>query len=429
MKVVEKLYNLVKDSDSISEKTKNIFSNCIQNTFTRTLIPTKRDDYFVLTGDIPAMWLRDSSGQIKPLFYIDDKEADEIILKVIKRQLYCLKKDLYANAFNIDANAKSWDRNDITEWNDYIWERKYELDSICYPLDILVMYYEKTGDLSVFNEEFFKLFDKILEMLIIEQHHLELSKYHFERPNPYVYYDTLAGNGRGSKVTYTGMSWSGFRPSDDACTYQYLIPSNFFLVKVLYYLEKIFKKHFEYKKKIIDKMHKLRIEVQEGIEKYAIVKDKDFSKIYAYEVDGLGNYLLMDDANVPSLLSLPYLECPTLDKDIYKNTRKFILSNKNPYYFEGKVAKGIGSPHTPKNYIWHIALSIQSMTEIDKNKQKELIDILTNTDADKGLMHEGFNKDDHYQYTRDWFSWSNSLYCEAILKFLGYNRIIKEVLE
>lgn len=125
MDFINELIELVNKSDRISEKTKKIFENCINNTFTRTLIKTDRDDYFVLTGDIPAMWLRDSSGQIKPLFYIKSKKADDVIKKVIKRQLFCLSKDLYANAFNENDNAKSWDRNDITKWNDWIWERKY----------------------------------------------------------------------------------------------------------------------------------------------------------------------------------------------------------------------------------------------------------------------------------------------------------------
>lgn len=425
MKVVDDLIKLIENREEISEKTKKIFKECIHNTFTRTLIETDRDDYFVLTGDIPAMWLRDSSGQIKPLFYLDTEESNDVIRKVIKRQLFCLDKDLYANAFNQDNNGKSWDRSDITEWNDWIWERKYELDSICYPLDIIYMYYEKTKDKKIFDSKFFELFDKILNMLIVEQNHLEKSTYHFERPNPYVYYDTLAGNGKGSPVTYTGMSWSGFRPSDDACTYQYLIPSNFFLVKVLTKLIEIFEKEFKEKEEIINKTKKLRNEVKDGIEKYAIFNNEKHGKIYAYEVDGLGNSLFMDDANVPSLLSLPYLECVSNNDEIYLNTRSFILSKDNPYYYEGKVAKGIGSPHTPKDYIWHIALSMQSMTARSKEEQKECIDVLTNTDGDKYLMHEGFHKDDASIYTRDWFSWSNSLFCEAVLRYLGYDRIKK----
>lgn len=422
MKVVNDLISLIKDSDKISDKTKLIFSECIQNTFTKTLIPTDRDDYFVVTGDIPAMWLRDSSGQIKPLFYLDTEESNEIIKKVIKRQFYCLDKDLYANAFNVENNDKSWDKNDITEWNPYIWERKYELDSICYPLDTLCMYIEKTGDLEILDEKMYETIEKIIDMLIIEQNHLENSKYYFKRPNPYVYYDTLAGDGYGSPVAYTGMTWSGFRPSDDACKYQYLIPSNIYLTKVLNKLYLILNKN---KKELLKKIEKLNIDVRKGLNEYAIC-DSKFGKIYAYEVDGLGNYNLMDDANVPSLLSLPYLECDFIDDGIYSNTRKFVLSSENPYYYEGKIASGIGSPHTPKDYIWHISLSIQSMTSNDKEEQKKLIELLTRTDGEKNLMHEGFHKDDDKIYTRDWFSWSNSLFCEAVLRYLGYSRIVKE---
>lgn len=425
-KVVDDLIALIKDKQDISLKTKKIFENCIKNTFTKTIKETKRDDYFVITGDIPAMWLRDSSGQIKPLFYIDTEESNEIIYKVLKRQLFCLSKDIYANAFNEEDNNNSWDNNDITDKNPYIWERKYELDSICYPLDTLCMYYEKTKDLKLFDLSFFKLLNEILDILIIEQNHLEKSKYYFKRPNPYVYYDTLSGDGYGSPVKYTGLTWSGFRPSDDACTYQYLIPSNIFLIKVLQKLIKVFKKEFSNENLIIDKMKNLKKDIELGIEKYGVVVEEN-KKIYAYEVDGLGNYLLMDDANVPSLLSLPYLECD-ISSEIYENTRSYILSNKNKYYYEGELASGIGSPHTPKDYIWPISLSIQSMTEKDKNKQKELLEILTKTDGNKYLMHESFHKDDDNNYTRDWFSWSNSLFCEAVLVYLGYTRIIKEEL-
>ena len=131
----------------------------------------------------------------------------------------------------------------------------------------------------------------------------------------------------------------------------------------------------------------------------------------------------MDDANVPSLLSLPYLEYIEKDNPLYKNTRAFILSNKNKNYFEGKAAKGIGSDHTPEDYIWHIALAIELMTSIDHSEKDEILAFFEKTHADTYLCHEGFHKDDSFKYTRDWFSWSNSMFVEAVLRYIGLDLV------
>ncbi|MEG0453738.1 MAG: glycoside hydrolase family 125 protein, partial [Coprobacillus sp.] len=145
----------------------------------------------------------------------------------------------------------------------------------------------------------------------------------------------------------------------------------------------------------------LRIQIEEGIDKFGIVHNEEFGDIYAYEVDGLGNFNFMDDANVPSLLSIPYLEFRGIDDEIYQNTRKFILSKNNPFYYEGKAASGIGSPHTPPEYIWHIALSMNGLTTNNADIIKDLINTLINSDGGTGFMHEGFHCDDSTKFTRD----------------------------
>ena len=231
-------------------------------------------------------------------------------------------------------------------------------------------------------------------------------------------YETLTHNGMGNPVSYTGMTWSGFRPSDDACKYGYLVPSNMFAVVILRYMEEIAINVLK-DNGLANKALGLADEINEGKKHYGIIKHPQYGEIYAYEVDGNGNYVLMDDANVPSLLSMPYLGYCDYNDSIYLNTRKFILSRDNPFYYEGKAAKGIGSPHTPNNYIWHIALAIQGMTTMDKVEQEDIFNLLTSTHAGTYLMHEGFDVDNPSNFSRPWFSWANSMFAEFLLSING----------
>ncbi|MBR2568805.1 MAG: glycoside hydrolase family 125 protein, partial [Paenibacillus sp.] len=222
-------------------------------------------------------------------------------------------------------------------------------------------------------------------------------------------------NGMGMPVNYTGMTWSAFRPSDDACTFGYLVPSNMFAVVVLRYLEEIATEVYE-DAIFAEKVRRLKDEIDEGIQTYGVVNHPKYGKMYAYETDGFGNYNLMDDANVPSLLAIPYLGYTTADDPIYQNTRRFILSEENPYYYVGEAAQGIGSPHTPHRYIWHIALSMQGLTASTKEEREQVLNLLVSTDADTGYMHEGFDADDPHHFTREWFAWSNSLFSELVYR-------------
>ena len=215
-----------------------------------------------------------------------------------------------------------------------------------------------------------------------------------------------------------GLTWSGFRPSDDACVYGYLIPSNMFATVVLGYMQTIALEVLD-DELLAAEAASLKEEIHNAIESLAIVKNEYYGRIYAYEMDGFGQYLLMDDANVPSLLAMDYLGYEASDREVVENTRRFILSSGNPYYYEGTCAKGIGSPHTRPDYIWHISLAIQGLTSRTREEKLAILQTMKNTDAGKGMMHEGFCVNDPSKYTREWFSWANAMFCELALDYCG----------
>ena len=417
MNVQEKQQALIEAVEEIAKKEgaywedehiRRTFENCYVSTAKTTTKFLENGEAYVFTGDIAAMWLRDSSAQV--VHYLPFLKEYPILKDMVKglipRQAKYIHIDPYANAFNEEANGNCWEK-DITEYNPWNWERKYEIDSLCYPVWLMEQYVKNTGDHDIFTPEVKTAFRDILDLWKREQHH-ETSAYSFIRVNcpPS---DTLSCEGKGEPVGYTGMTWSGFRPSDDACRYGYLIPSNMFAAVVLGYMEKFLKEQYQ-DEAMAKEAADLKAQIEEGIQKYGIVENETFGKMYAYETDGLGNYNLMDDANVPSLLSLPWLAYCSKDDPIYKNTRAFVLSKKNPYYYEGNCAKGIGSPHTPDQYIWHIALTMQGLTSDSQEERENLWNTLLSTDAGCEVMHEGFHCEKPEAFTREWFAWANSLF-------------------
>lgn len=398
-------------------KLAKLFENCYPNTLATTTKILEDGSTFVFTGDIPAMWLRDSSAQVRHYIGAAKRfpEVAELVEGLLKKQMFCIQLDPYANAYNEEPNGKCWERDEPAQIP-WVWERKYEIDSLCYPFQLAWLFWKATGRTGCFDGEFKKTAELVMELWTKEQNHPEDSDYYFIRKNcPPT--DTLSHEGKGAPVAVTGMTWSGFRPSDDACVYGYLVPSNMFASVVLGYLSEIFREIY-HDEAAAAKAEKLQGEIDEGIRKYGIVEHEKFGKIYAYETDGMGHYTLMDDANVPSLLSIPYLGWCKADDEIYQNTRRFVLSSDNPFYYEGKVLKGVGSPHTPPRYVWHIALSMQGLTSSDREEQEELLKLLENSDAGTGYMHEGVFVDDPAQFTRPWFAWSNSIFSEFVLHYL-----------
>ncbi|HEM3963310.1 TPA: glycoside hydrolase family 125 protein [Streptococcus suis] len=395
----------------------SVFERCYTDTLDRTISQLEDGTTFVLTGDIPAMWLRDSTAQVKPYLALAGKDATlrQMIVGLVERQMAFILMDPYANAFNQAANGRGH-QTDHTQMGPWIWERKYEVDSLCYPLQLAYLLWKATGETSHFNQTFFGAAEKIVQVWKLEQHH-ENSPYSFERDTDRLE-DTLTHQGKGAPCAYTGMTWSGFRPSDDACIYPYLIPSNMFAVVVLGYLGEIAELFAsEEFSDLAEGARRLAQEIDQGIRTFGLTKNQAGETIFAYEVDGLGNQSIMDDPNVPSLLAAPYLGYCSKDDPIYLATRRTILSQENPYYYEGDYAGGLGSSHTFYRYIWPIALAIQGLTTDDKEEKARLLDTMVACDGGTGLMHESFHVDDPTLYSREWFSWANMMFCELVLDY------------
>ncbi|WP_329000581.1 glycoside hydrolase family 125 protein [Kribbella sp. NBC_00709] len=373
---------------------------------------------FVLTGDIPAMWLRDSAAQLRPYLLLckDDPGLQETLIGVLHRQLEYVVLDPYANAFNQEANGAghTTDETDMSPW---VWERKYEIDSLCFPLELAYRLWRITGRADVIDERYRAAAEAIVELWTVEQDHEARSPYRFQRHHDRPS-DTLVREGRGRLTRPTGMSWSAFRPSDDATELGFNVPGNMFASVVLGYLQEIATEVLR-DEPLADRAKALKAEIDEGIAQYAVVDHPVHGHVYAYEVDGLGEVLVMDDANMPSLLSIPLTGYAAADDPTYLATRQLLLSPENPYYYSGTHAAGIGSPHTPPRYIWHIALAVQGISSTSAEERQRLLELLRDTTGGTGQMHEGFDVDDPTQYTREWFSWANAMFCELALVHAG----------
>ncbi len=384
---------------------------CFLNTIETTVKILEDQSSFVITGDIPAMWLRDSAAQVRPYvkYAKEDASLRKILEGVIQKQAEFVCMDPYANAFNESANGAG--HKDETELNDHVWERKYEVDSLCAPLYLAYTYWKTVGTDGFFSPEIKKMIENVVSTFKTEQDHSK-SQYSFTR-HDCVKSDTLPNRGHGRPVNVTGMTWSGFRPSDDCCKFGYLIPANMMAVKALTFGKEICEEVYK-DLELADACEKLAEEINDGILDYGIVDHPKYGKIYAYETDGFGNYNLMDDANSPSLLAMPYLGVCEKDDSIYQNTRNFILSEDNPYYAVGKYARGVGSPHTAPGFVWHIGIVMQALTSVDSKEIMDCLQMLADTHDNTNFMHESFNPDNPSEYSRPWFAWANTLFAEML---------------
>lgn len=395
-----------------------LFYSCFPNTLDRTVsfsVADGRPDTFVITGDIHAMWLRDCTAQVWPYlpFVSKDVRLKELIAGVINRQVRSILIDPYANAFNKDREGSYWE-SDVTEMKPELHERKWELDGLCYVIRLSHEYWKVTGDASLFDARWQEAMSLVVKTFKEQQRLSGPGPYRFLRKttNPT---DTQFGNGYGNPVRTTGLICSMFRPSDDATIYPYLIPSNCFAVvalKQLAEIQRLVLKNVAFANECVA----LANVVDGAIKQYGIVNHPKYGKIYAFEVDGYGNYLMMDDANVPSLLALPYLGYVSTSDKVYQNTRKFVWSDDNPYFYRGKFAEGIGGPHIGADMIWPMSIIMRALTSNSKSEVEHCLVMLKRTHAGTGFMHESFHKDNPNKFTRAWFAWANTLFGELMLR-------------
>jgi meiotically up-regulated gene 157 (Mug157) protein len=396
-----------------------MFACCFPNTLDTTVFPGTREghpDTFVITGDIDAMWLRDSSAQVWPYlrFAKQDSRLAALLEGVIRRQTRLVLIDPYANAFMRSESDRPlpWAVSDNTTMHSGVGERKWEVDSLCYTIRLAHGYWSQTGDRSPFNDTWIAAAWKIVETFREQQRLTGRGPYSFTRRTT-TPTDTLALQGYGNPARPVGMIYSMFRPSDDACTYPLFVPANLFAVRSLEQLRELATATGE--KKLAAACASLATTVQAAAQRYGVVNHPTFGAIWAYEVDGYGNALMMDDSNAPGLLSLPYLGCCDASDELYQRTRRFVLSRENPWFFEGSAAQGGGSPHTGLRKIWPMSILLRALTSGDDGEIRQCLRWLRNTTAGTNFMHESFDENNPAQYTRPWFAWANTLFGELIL--------------
>jgi meiotically up-regulated gene 157 (Mug157) protein len=399
-----------------------LFENCYPNTLDTTVQLGSlhgKLDTFIVTGDIDAMWLRDSSAQVWPYVSLaaHDEPLRRLFRGLIRRHALCISIDPYANAFLPDPQAKtslSWAQQDLTDMHPGVAERKWEIDSLCYPIRLAHAYWLATGDRQPFDDDWRGAMHMVLATFREQQRKHGPGPYHFQRPsaNPT---DTQFLGGYGNPTRAVGLIHAMFRPSDDACIYPLSIPGNLFAVSSLRQLAELTAALHDDRAFAVE-CTALADEVERALQTYGVMHDEHGNEIWAYEVDGYGNQLFMDDANAPGLSSLAYLGCCRSDDVRYRRSRELAWSPRNPYFFRGSAAQGIGGPHEGLRMIWPMSIIMRGLTSDDSGEIRQCLHWLKTTHAGTGFMHEAFDQDDPAHFTRAWFAWANTLFGELIVQ-------------
>jgi len=397
-----------------------LFENCYPNTLDTTVKVGTVDgkpDAFVITGDIEALWLRDSSAQMQAYVHLAPKDAGlrRVFTGLIARQARCILIDPYANAFMEDPTAKSnlGARTDQTDMKPGVAERKWEIDSLCYPMRLAHGYWTATRDKTPFDDLWAKAMRRAIATFREQQRKDGKGPYHFQRLNVSPT-ETLMFEGYGAPTRKVGLIHSMFRPSDDACLYPFLIPSNLFAVSALRMLATVQREARGDMAGATDS-EALATEVEAALRAHGRMPDGQGGEVWAYEVDGFGNAIFMDDANVPSLSGLPLLGAADRSDPLFRRTAALAWSDRNPYFFTGTAARGIGGPHIGLDMIWPMSIITHAMNSDDDAVIRQCLAWLKTTHGGTGFMHESFHKDDPAKFTRSWFAWANGLFGELIL--------------
>ena len=397
-----------------------LVENCLPNTLDTTVVPgafDKLPDTYVVTGDIDAMWLRDSSAQVWPYLRLALKDARlRILLEgVIRRQTRMILLDPYANAFTRETTDPplSWAAGDRTEHRPGVAERKWEIDSLCFPIRLAYGYWQATGRCGTVRRAMARGRGR--------------DSAHLHRAAAQAVARAVQFPAQG-RVTLRHAGAFGIRQPGAAERHdlQHVPPVGRCLHFSALRAGKSFRcqgsgqlaelaAHAAQDTALAARASALSDEVAQATAQHGRVKHPHHGEIWAYEVDGYGSQLLMDDANAPGLVSLAYLGiCPTSDA-VYQRTRAFALSDANPYFFRGTAAEGVGGPHIGLNSIWPMSIMYRAFTSTDDAEIRQCLRWLRDTTAGTGFMHESFNKDDPSKFTRSWFAWANTLFGELMM--------------
>ena len=368
--------------------------------FFTDFFPESDGTTYVQTGDIPAMWLRDSAAQTIPYirFVTSYPALRYEFFGVVERDAKNILVDPHAEAFSADY---------------HVWEGKWEIDSLAWPVMLVFLYYAYSHDRSIFTPTLHRALQTIVTTLQCEQHHASCS--HYSWPQPVPTHNEYNPN--------TGMIWSAFRPSDDPVTYRFNVPQNAFAVVAMRLLATFARDSYG-DDKLAAAATTLANEVQVGVERYGRTWDAAHGWMYVYETDGYGNDNLMDDANIPNLTALPLIGWCANDDPVYMDTRGFTLSTSNPYYFSGKYATGLGSPHTPAGWVWPLGIVGAAMTTHNRHDVTNSIEMLDESDTLNGLMHESVDPNDPSRFTRPEFGWANAFWADLLFRAVaGYHAV------
>ena len=411
-----------------------LFSNTLPNSLDTTILHHSNESYmedsFVITGDIPAMWLRDSTNQFWPYlrFVANDTGLQQLFRGLIRRQTANVLRQPYANAFQINGSVAGPHKDDSVyprgSNSNWTFEMKWEADSLSNTLRLASAYYNATGDTSPFDDSWYASVLLIVQVFkdqqrgSVEEDDTFGIKYAFKR-NTDEPSDSLE-HGRGPPANSgTGLIKCGFRGSDDALLLPFNIPENAFastalmsvasLLRILNYID------------TADDAEALSNQIRSGIYSYGVISNHSVigKPVFAYEVDGYGNQIFMDDANIPGLLSMPYYNFVDENDPLYLNTRAALFSNKsNPYWISGSAGEGIGGPHNGWPWVWPMSISTRAYTSTSDIEIAEQVQMLVNSSACTGFIHESFDKSSVMNYTRPWFAWANSQFADLILKII-----------
>ncbi|KAK8065957.1 hypothetical protein PG997_012704 [Apiospora hydei] len=434
---IEDMRSTVADPDLF-----RLFENTFPNTLDTTISwkgfargNSSEELTFIVTGDITAMWLRDSANQLrsyKSFLQANGSTASlaSLYRGAINLQSRYILTSPYCNAFQAPVESRLAPEDNGAARTDQVvppydaasvFECKYELDSLSAFLQLSSDYFEKTQDLDFFGKyqwvNAIRTLVNVTEGLRVgtyaDDGRVNASPYKFQRTTTRAS-ETLMNDGAGSPVQAgTGLVRSAFRPSDDSTIYQLFIPANMMFSS---YLGRCAEIMAQLDGALSKQMDDLAASVRAGIEKHGKTSLEGFGDVYAFEVDGFGSVNMMDDANVPSLLSAPIIDYINASDTTYQNTRRFALSKSDPYFMHGPVISGVGGPHQGPGKAWPMSVIVTLLSSDDDEEIVQGLRTLVSSTDGLGLIHESINTFDAHDYTRQWFSWANGLFGELLLK-------------